>query len=142
MHAYGSECADLVVVDVTDTGSGISAVDLPHVFDRFWRAEKSRSRRTGGSGLGLAIVRKLVEAHGGSVSAVSVDGQGSVFTLRLPTDPARTGSGEWGEAGGPGESQGPSTGMSASATGGCERGSGAGGPERAVGGRGSGAGQA
>ncbi|WP_405680466.1 sensor histidine kinase [Streptomyces sp. NBC_01238] len=142
LHAYGSECADLVVVDVTDTGSGISAVDLPHVFDRFWRAEKSRSRRTGGSGLGLAIVRKLVEAHGGSVSAVSVDGQGSVFTLRLPTDPARTGSGEWGEAGGPGESQGPSTGMSASATGGCERGSGAGGPERAVGGRGSGAGQA
>lgn len=84
------------MVDVTDTGSGISAVDLPHVFDRFWRAEKSRSRRTGGSGLGLAIVRKLVEAHGGSVSAVSVDGQGSVFTLRLPTDPARTGSGEWG----------------------------------------------
>ncbi|MFJ1546371.1 sensor histidine kinase [Streptomyces sp. NPDC088246] len=142
LHAYGSECADQVVVDVTDTGGGISAEDLPHVFDRFWRAEKSRSRRTGGSGLGLAIVRKLVEAHGGSVSAVSVEGQGSVFTLRLPADPAQTGSGEWGEAGGSGESQGASTSVSGSAAGGCERGNGAGGPERAVGGRGSGAGQA
>ncbi|SFX68294.1 sensor histidine kinase [Streptomyces atratus] len=142
LHAYGSECADLVVVDVTDTGSGISAEDLPHVFDRFWRAEKSRSRRTGGSGLGLAIVRKLVEAHGGSVSAVSVEGQGSVFTLRLPADPAQTGSDECGEAGGSDEFQGASTGVSGSAAGGCERGSGAGGPERAVGGRGSGAGQA
>ncbi|GGV73721.1 two-component sensor histidine kinase [Streptomyces gelaticus] len=77
-----------VVVEVADTGSGISAENLPHVFDRFWRAEKSRSRRTGGSGLGLAIVRKLVEAHGGSVGAVSVEGQGSVFTLRLPAGPA------------------------------------------------------
>ncbi|MFI6725792.1 sensor histidine kinase [Streptomyces atratus] len=142
LHAYGSECADLVVVDVTDTGGGISAEDLPHVFDRFWRAEKSRSRRTGGSGLGLAIVRKLVEAHGGSVSAVSVEGQGSVFTLRLPADPAQTGSDECGEAGGSGESQGASTSVSGSTAGGCERGSGAGGPERAVGGRGSGAGQA
>lgn len=53
-----------VVIEVADTGSGISAEHLPHVFDRFWRAEKSRNRRTGGSGLGLAIVRKLVEAHG------------------------------------------------------------------------------
>ncbi|MFD4947112.1 ATP-binding protein [Streptomyces sp. NPDC058239] len=142
LHAYGSECADQVLVDVADTGSGISAEDLPHVFDRFWRAEKSRSRRTGGSGLGLAIVRKLVEAHGGSVSAVSVEGQGSVFTLRLPADPAQTGSGEWGEAGGSGESPEASTGVSGSAAGGCERGSGAGGTESAVGGRGNGAGQA
>ncbi len=64
--------------------SGIPADDLPHVFDRFWRAEKSRSRRTGGSGLGLAIVRKLVEAHGGTVEATSTEGEGSTFTLRLP----------------------------------------------------------
>ncbi|MFF9569055.1 sensor histidine kinase [Streptomyces sp. NPDC014685] len=78
---------EVVVVEVADTGSGISAENLPHVFDRFWRAEKSRSRRTGGSGLGLAIVRKLAEAHGGSVGAVSVEGEGSVFTLRLPTGP-------------------------------------------------------
>ncbi|WP_327371329.1 HAMP domain-containing sensor histidine kinase [Streptomyces sp. NBC_01217] len=90
LQAYGCESADQVVVDVSDTGSGIPAADLPHVFDRFWRAEKSRSRRTGGSGLGLAIVRKLAEAHGGSVSAVSVEGKGSVFTLRLPADAAGT----------------------------------------------------
>ncbi|MGQ4729232.1 sensor histidine kinase [Streptomyces sp. Ju416(a)] len=73
-----------VVIEVTDTGSGIPADDLPHVFDRFWRAEKSRSRRTGGSGLGLAIVRKLVEAHGGTVEATSAEGEGSTFALRLP----------------------------------------------------------
>ncbi|KAA6202605.1 HAMP domain-containing histidine kinase [Streptomyces parvus] len=73
-----------VVIEVTDTGSGIPADDLPHVFDRFWRAEKSRSRRTGGSGLGLAIVRKLVEAHGGTVEATSTEGKGSTFALQLP----------------------------------------------------------
>ena len=56
---------DEVIIAVADTGTGISAEDLPRVFDRFWRAEKSRSRHTGGSGLGLAIVRKLAEAHGG-----------------------------------------------------------------------------
>lgn len=82
--ADGAADGGEVVVEVADTGSGISAAHLPHVFDRFWRAEKSRSRRTGGSGLGLAIVRKLVEAHGGSVGAASVEGQGSVFTVRLP----------------------------------------------------------
>ncbi|GIF70334.1 two-component sensor histidine kinase [Asanoa ishikariensis] len=73
-----------VVIAVADTGTGISAEDLPRVFERFWRAEKSRSRRSGGSGLGLAIVRKLVEAHGGTVTATSVVGQGSTFTVRLP----------------------------------------------------------
>ncbi|MFI1534634.1 sensor histidine kinase [Streptomyces anandii] len=72
------------VFTVTDTGSGIAAKDLRHVFDRFWRAEKSRSRRTGGSGLGLAIVRHLMAAHGGTAGAESEPGAGSVFTLRLP----------------------------------------------------------
>ncbi|MFB8140760.1 sensor histidine kinase [Streptomyces parvus] len=92
LRAYASEegCGTVVtgggtvVIEVTDTGSGIPAADLPHVFDRFWRAEKSRSRRTGGSGLGLAIVRKLVEAHGGTVEATSTEGEGSTFALRLP----------------------------------------------------------
>ncbi|MCG5452903.1 HAMP domain-containing sensor histidine kinase [Micromonospora hortensis] len=79
-----------VIVSVTDTGSGISAEDLPRVFDRFWRAEKSRSRQTGGSGLGLAIVRKLTEAHGGTVSATSTPTQGSTFTLHLPPPAAPT----------------------------------------------------
>lgn len=86
LGAYGSEDGDAVLVDVADTGSGIPADDLVHVFDRFWRGEKSRNRRTGGSGLGLAIVRKLAEAHGGSATAVSTPGEGSVFTLRLPAD--------------------------------------------------------
>ncbi|WKN18375.1 HAMP domain-containing histidine kinase [Streptomyces sp. JUS-F4] len=86
----GKACDGTVVIEVQDTGSGIPAEDLPHVFDRFWRAEKSRSRRTGGSGLGLAIVRKLVEAHGGAVEATSTEGEGSTFALRLPagTEPA------------------------------------------------------
>ncbi|MFI9585153.1 sensor histidine kinase [Streptomyces sp. NPDC052236] len=82
LRAY--EEVGMVVVDVEDTGEGIAAENLPHVFDRFWRAEKSRSRRMGGSGLGLAIVRKLAEAHGGTVHAVSTKGEGSVFTLRIP----------------------------------------------------------
>ncbi|MFH8364075.1 sensor histidine kinase [Streptomyces anulatus] len=85
LRAYVSDEGDgAVLVEVADTGSGIRSEDLPHVFDRFWRAEKSRSRRTGGSGLGLAIVRKLVEAHGGTVEATSVEGKGSTFVLRLP----------------------------------------------------------
>jgi two-component system sensor histidine kinase BaeS len=75
---------DDVVLTVTDTGSGIAPEDLPHVFDRFWRAEKSRSRRTGGSGLGLPIVRHLLAAHDGTAEAASQPGQGAVFTLRLP----------------------------------------------------------
>ncbi|GAB3874286.1 HAMP domain-containing sensor histidine kinase [Kibdelosporangium lantanae] len=81
----GLQDGDWVVVDVTDTGVGISPEDLPKVFDRFWRAEKSRSRGSGGSGLGLAIVKQLVAAHGGTVTARSVLGQGSTFTVRLPT---------------------------------------------------------
>ncbi|MEU6355493.1 HAMP domain-containing sensor histidine kinase, partial [Streptomyces sp. NPDC047072] len=81
------EDGDDVVLAVADTGTGIAAEYLPHVFDRFWRAEKSRSRRTGGSGLGLSIVRHLVAAHGGTVTAASEPGAGSVFTLRLPGGP-------------------------------------------------------
>ncbi|MFJ6074010.1 sensor histidine kinase [Streptomyces sp. NPDC093065] len=71
-------------IEVSDTGSGIGPEELPHVFDRFWRAEKSRSRQTGGSGLGLSIVRKLIEAHGGTVEAHSTPGVGSTFVLHLP----------------------------------------------------------
>ncbi|MFI1760468.1 sensor histidine kinase [Streptomyces sp. NPDC020800] len=75
---------DEVVLTVADTGTGIASEDLPHVFDRFWRAERSRSRRTGGSGLGLPIVRHLVAAHGGTAEVTSEPGEGAVFTLRLP----------------------------------------------------------
>ncbi|MDX3094912.1 ATP-binding protein [Streptomyces sp. ME01-24h] len=75
-----------VAIAVADTGAGIRPEDLPRVFDRFWRAEKSRSRSTGGSGLGLTIVRNLAHAHGGTVSVESTHGAGSLFTLRLPGD--------------------------------------------------------
>ncbi|GAB6902584.1 sensor histidine kinase [Kineosporia succinea] len=75
--------AEGVRIDVSDSGGGISAEDLPHVFDRFWRAEKSRGRGGGGSGLGLAIARQLVRAHGGDLTAVSRPGHGSRFTITL-----------------------------------------------------------
>lgn len=85
---------DELVIEVADTGTGIDPDELPHVFDRFWRAEKSRSRQTGGSGLGLAIVRQLAHAHGGTVTATSRPGEGAVFTLRLPrTDADPTAAG-------------------------------------------------
>jgi two-component system sensor histidine kinase BaeS len=84
VRVVGRLDTDSALIAVSDTGSGIAPPDLPHVFDRFWRAEKSRSRRTGGSGLGLAIVRKLVEAHGGTVGVDSVLGEGSRFWVRLP----------------------------------------------------------
>lgn len=74
-----------VVIEVSDTGPGITPEDLDHVFDRFYRADKSRSRASGGSGIGLAIVKQLVEAHEGRVLATSVLGQGTRFTVFLPT---------------------------------------------------------
>ncbi|WTH76661.1 HAMP domain-containing sensor histidine kinase [Streptomyces sp. NBC_00828] len=80
------QSGDLAVLTVEDTGSGIAPEELPHVFERFWRAEKSRSRHTGGSGLGLSIVRHFVEAHGGTITADSEPGNGAVFTIRLPRD--------------------------------------------------------
>jgi signal transduction histidine kinase len=73
-----------VEVSVWDTGSGIAAEDLPYVFDRFYRADKSRSRATGGAGLGLAIARQLVEAHGGRIWVESTPGEGSKFWFTLP----------------------------------------------------------
>jgi signal transduction histidine kinase len=69
---------------VTDTGSGIPAEDLPHVFERFYRVDKSRSTQAGGTGLGLSIVREIVQAHGGSIAVESTIGQGTRFTLAFP----------------------------------------------------------
>lgn len=75
------------VVEVTDTGAGIAPQHLPRLFDRFYRADPSRSRSTGGSGLGLAIAKQLVGAHGGKLTVSSVVGEGSTFTIRLPRRP-------------------------------------------------------
>ena len=72
---------------VHDDGPGIPPSDLPHVFERFYRGEKTRAREEGGSGLGLAIVHGLVRAQGGSVSVVSAPGQGTTFTVELPASP-------------------------------------------------------
>ncbi len=72
------------VIEVKDTGIGIAAAEQQHVFDRFYRVDKSRSRSQGGSGLGLAIVKKIVEEHGGTVSVESTPGQGSTFRVVLP----------------------------------------------------------
>ncbi|MDH4146754.1 MAG: ATP-binding protein [Acidimicrobiia bacterium] len=72
------------IVSVLDDGCGIAPEHLPHLFERFYRADPSRTRATGGSGLGLAITRELVEAHGGTVSVESSLGAGSAFHVRLP----------------------------------------------------------
>jgi signal transduction histidine kinase len=71
-------------VQVRDTGAGIAPEDLPHVFERFWRADKSRSRAQGSVGLGLAIAKQWVEAHGGQIGVTSVPQQGSTFWFTLP----------------------------------------------------------
>ena len=74
-----------VRISVSDTGAGIPAAFLPHVFDRFWQADSSITRAQGGLGLGLAIVRHLVEVHGGTVTAESAgEGRGAAFTVQMP----------------------------------------------------------
>jgi signal transduction histidine kinase len=80
---------DDALLEVRDTGIGIAPEDLPRVFTRFWRGEKSRSRDTGGAGIGLAIVRELVQAHGGTIAVESVPGDGSVFRVTLPLSSER-----------------------------------------------------
>jgi two-component system sensor histidine kinase BaeS len=79
---------DSVLVRVSDTGEGIAPDDLPNIWTRFFRAERSRLRRSensDGAGLGLAITRGIVESHGGVIAATSQPGQGTVVTAKLPT---------------------------------------------------------
>lgn len=76
--------AGFVTVEVADTGSGIAAHHLSHVFEHFYKVDPARERSRSGSGIGLAIVKQLVEAHGGTVSVQSQEGKGSVFTFSLP----------------------------------------------------------
>ncbi|MFN2120106.1 MAG: sensor histidine kinase [Anaerolineales bacterium] len=84
IQVIASRTGDGVAVSVSDTGRGIDAEDLPQVFNRFYRGEKSRSKSTGGSGLGLAIARGIVRAHHGDLVVKSAPGEGSRFTFTLP----------------------------------------------------------
>lgn len=80
-----SRRGDQVTIVVSDTGDGVAAEHLPHLFERFYRADNARDREHGGAGIGLAIARALVEAHGGTISAASAGpGTGSTFTIQLP----------------------------------------------------------
>lgn len=91
-YAPGSETIDVrlratdgeAVLSVSDTGAGIAAADLPHLFSRFYQVEQPNRPSRGGLGLGLYLVKELVEAHGGAVAVASILGQGTIFTVRLP----------------------------------------------------------
>ncbi|MDO8567944.1 MAG: ATP-binding protein [Dehalococcoidales bacterium] len=78
------QCGEWIEVSVTDTGEGIPASELPNLFERFYRVDKSRTRATGGYGLGLTIARRLVEAHAGKISVQSEPGKGSRFSFTVP----------------------------------------------------------
>lgn len=80
----GRKDATDVVMSVVDTGAGISPADLPHIFERFWRADKVRSRESGGAGLGLPIAKQIAEQHRATIGVYSEVGRGSAFTVRLP----------------------------------------------------------
>jgi signal transduction histidine kinase len=81
-----------VEISVTDNGEGISAKDLPNIFERFYRVDKSRARATGGTGLGLTIAKRLVEAHGGKIKVQSKPGKGSRFSFTIPVSPSKSAS--------------------------------------------------
>ncbi|MBV9259200.1 MAG: HAMP domain-containing histidine kinase [Ktedonobacteraceae bacterium] len=82
IRAYSKE--NVLYTQVHDTGTGIDSSDLPHIFERFYRADRSRTRTTGGSGLGLSIVKAIIIAHGGNIWAESNPGQGTTITFTLP----------------------------------------------------------
>ena len=74
----------MVIITVSDTGIGIPPDDLPHIFERFYRVDKARSRAEGGSGLGLAICQYIADVHGGKIEVESQLGAGSTFAVSLP----------------------------------------------------------
>ena len=93
IELHVSETPDFGILTVTDTGIGISAAEQSLIFERFYRTDKSRNRKTGGAGIGLTIVKSIVQAHGGNIKVDSETGRGSRFTVRLPksSHPARGG---------------------------------------------------
>lgn len=84
IRVFLSDRPDSVVLHIQDTGIGIPEEELPYIFERFYRADKSRNRNTGGSGIGLAIVKSIVSAHGGTIDVESRLGEGSNFIVTLP----------------------------------------------------------
>jgi len=84
IHLTASRSDSGVTISIRDTGVGIAPEHLPSIFERFYRADSSRTRATGGTGLGLAIVKQMVQAHGGQITVASQKGQGTCFTLTLP----------------------------------------------------------
>lgn len=87
VEAIAADDGSSALLRVVDTGEGIAPEHLPHVFDRFYRADAARTRAAGGAGLGLAIARELVDAMGGTIAVSSAPGDGAVFTIRLPAAP-------------------------------------------------------
>jgi signal transduction histidine kinase len=84
VNVSGEAAPSFIIFEIADTGEGIAPDDLPHVFDRFYRGEKSRSRATGGAGLGLAIARGIIEAHGGAIWIESLRERGTCVRFTLP----------------------------------------------------------
>lgn len=84
IHVSVTSNGAVVMLDIVDSGTGIPPEQLPHIWDRFFRGDRARTRATGGAGLGLAIVKQLVQAHGGSVGVTSAPGRGTTFTVCLP----------------------------------------------------------
>lgn len=84
VHVMATRQGRIAIVQVQDTGIGMAEDQLPHIFDRFWRADKARSRQDGGTGLGLAIVKAITQRHNGKISVTSTVGQGTCFSVRLP----------------------------------------------------------
>jgi two-component system phosphate regulon sensor histidine kinase PhoR len=84
VRLFGGVREGMMEVRVTDNGIGIPPADLPHIFERFYRVDKARSRSSGGTGLGLSIVKQILQMHGGTVHAESELGKGTSIILRLP----------------------------------------------------------
>ena len=84
VHTSLTRSGKRAIIRISDTGIGIPAQDLPHIFERFYRVDKSHSRATGGTGLGLSIVKQIVQLHGGTIEARSAEGQGTTFIIDLP----------------------------------------------------------